>query len=89
MCYIERELNKMKNAELVIKDSTKFIDDIWETYDEWNARKWKLAFKGFVESLEHIIEYLDSSDDFAEGTEYGNLHDLIRFFNDIDITVRR
>ena len=79
----------MKNAELAIKDSVQFIDDIWETYDEWDAQKWKLAFEGFVESLEYIIEYLDSSDDFTEGTEYGNLYDLIRFFNNIDITVTK
>ena len=56
----------MKNAKLVIKDSKKFSDDIWQYENDFDSEQWKMAIDNFADNLQDIYDWLEESELFDD-----------------------
>lgn len=51
----------MKNATLVVHNSAKFSNDIWQCDSDFNTKQWKLAIKTFAEITQDVYDFLCQS----------------------------
>lgn len=92
----------MKNATLVINNSKKFSDDIWQYENNFSETKWNVAKQSWIEILETLYRIIDteSFSDFMElftksredlcfgDAELYQLGDIINMLSSIDIKVK-
>ena len=86
----------MKNATLVIRNSEKFADDIWQCEEDFSRSQWKEALSTFVDALNEAYEFLDQELYDEDGTEtvFGAdklyiIGDVINMLSSINVSVER
>lgn len=93
----------MANATLVINDSEKFMDDIWQYEGDFNKSDWEGSIEEWSEILSELYEIIGTEDfcnfitklskeipeieDFGDDKLY-QLGDLINMLNSIDVKMK-
>ena len=78
------------NATLVIRDTNKFEDDIWQTdIDDFSAGDWKNAISNLADNAESIYNWIDTLDEYPPDFDPYILGDVINLLRSIDVKVGR
>jgi len=75
----------MKNATLIINNSEKFSDDIWQSEDNFTVEEWKETIDSFASNLQDIYDWIDGNDDFDMPDRLYVLGDVINMLNSINV----
>lgn len=76
----------MKNATLVIYDSEKFVDDIWQYTRDFNEQEWKSSIESMADNLNKIYKYMLTTEEHGAGScELYMLGDVINMLKSIDV----
>ena len=75
----------MKNATLIVNDSEKFSDDIWQCKSDFTETQWQDAMESFAISLQDIYNWLDENEEFDMPDCLYVLGDVINMLHNIDV----
>lgn len=73
------------NGTLIVNDSEKFSNDIWQNEDNFTEEEWKEAIDSFASNLQDIYDWIDENDDFDMPDRLYVLGDVINMLNSIDV----
>lgn len=78
---------KTTGGTLIINNSEKFSNDIWQTDDDFTEKEWKEAINSFVDNLQDIYNWLCDNDDcgFDMIDKLYILGDVINMLNSIEV----
>ena len=79
--------NKTTNGTLIINNSKKFANDIWQADSHFTEEEWGKAINYFARNLQDIYDWLDN-EDFDMQDKLYILGDVINMLNSIDIDVK-
>jgi len=75
----------MKNGTLIINDSEKLSNDIWQCDYDFTEDQWQDAVENFAENLQDIYDWLTCNEDFDMDDKLYILGDVINMLNSIDV----
>lgn len=75
------------NGTLIINDSEKFSNDIWQSEDNFTEEEWKEAIDSFASNLQDIYDWICENEDcgFDMPDRLYVLGDVINMLNSIDV----
>lgn len=78
---------KTTNGTLIINNSEKFSDDIWQIDGDFTEKEWKEIISNFASNLQDIYNWLSDNDGcgFDMVDKLYVLGDVINMFNSIDV----
>lgn len=75
----------MKNAMLIINNSEKFANNIWQYNADFTETQWKESIDNFADNLQDIYNWLTCNEDFDMDDKLYILGDVINMLNCIDV----
>lgn len=75
----------MKNATLIVNNSEKLSNDIWQCNNDFTEKQWKDAINSFADNLQDIYNWLNENEDFDMDNKLYILGDVINMLNSIDV----
>lgn len=72
----------MANATLVINNSKKFMDDIWQYKGNFNKSNWESSIENWSELLNELYEIINTEDFDNFITELSERYSDIEYFGD-------
>ena len=78
----------MKNATLIINNSEKFADDIWQYDADFTEKQWKEAIDSFASNLQDIYDWICNNEEFNMDDKLYILGDVINMLSSIDVKKR-
>lgn len=75
----------MKNATLIVNNSEKFSDDIWQYKSDFTETQWKESIDNFADNLQDIYNWLTCNEEFDMDDKLYILGDVINMLNSIDV----
>jgi len=78
----------MKNGTLIVHNSEKFSDDIWQSKNDFTEEEWKEAIDSFASNLQDIYNWLTCNEEFNMDDKLYILGDVINMLNSIDVKAK-
>lgn len=75
----------MKNGTLVVNNSEKLSNDIWQCNNDFTEEQWKEAINSFADNLQDIYNWLNDNEDFDMDDKLYILGDVINMLGSIDV----